>query len=223
MSTRKTVSFFQYPYPAEPRNWTEEERAYGRGLKRLFDILFSRKLQNVLIADKAVDARTIDDGAVGLHHLREGFGTDLDITENESVTTLETGVSQAQSTADGAVTAAAAAQSTADGAVTAAAAAQSTADNAVTAAAAAQSTADDAVTAATTAQSTADSAVTAATTAQSTADSAVTAATAAQSTADGLTDQLMPVGITVITPTSPSYGMWSQITVDGMTAWTRIA
>ena len=139
MSTRKTVSFFQYPYPAEPRNWTEEERAYGRGLKRLFDILFSRKLQNVLIADKAVDARTIDDGAVQLHHLREGFGADLDITENESVTTLETGVAQAQSTAD------------------------------------------------------------------------------------GLTDKLMPVGITVITSTSPSYGIWSQITVDGMTAWTRIS
>ena len=216
MNTRKTVSFFQYPYPAEPRNWTEEERAYGRGLKRLFDILFSRKLQNVLIADKAVDARTIDDGAVGLHHLREGFGTDLDITENESVTTLETGVSRAQSTADNAATAAAAAQQTADRGV-------SDASNAMQAARDAQSTADDAVTAAAAAQSTADDAVTAATTAQSTADSAVTAATAAQSTADGLTDQLMPVGITVITPTSPSYGMWSQITVDGMTAWTRIA
>ena len=216
MSTRKTVSFFQYPYPAEPRNWTEEERAYGRGLKRLFDILFSRKLQNVLIADKAVNARTIDDGAVQLHHLREGFGTDLDITENESVTTLETGVEQAQSTADDAVTAAAAAQQTADRGV-------SDASNAMQAARDAQSTADDAVTAAAAAQSTADDAVTAATTAQSTADSAVTAATAAQSTADGLTDQLMPVGITVIIPTSPSYGMWSQITVDGMTAWTRIA
>lgn len=209
MSTRKTVSFFQYPYPAEPRNWTEEERAYGRGLKRLFDILFSRKLQNVLIADKAVDARTIDDGAVQLHHLREGFGTDLDITENESVTTLETGVAQAQSTADGAVTAAAAAQQTADRGVSDAAAAQSTADDAVTAAAAAQSTADDAVTAAAAAQSTADD--------------AVQAASDAQDTADGLTDKLMPVGITVITPTSPSYGIWSQITVDGMTAWTRTA
>ena len=237
MNTRKTVSFFQYPYPAEPRNWTEEERAYGRGLKRLFDILFSRKLQNVLIADKAVNARTIDDGAVQLHHLREGFGTDLDITENESVTTLETGVAQAQSTADGAVTAAAAAQQTADrgvsdasNAMQAASDAQDTADGAVTAAAAAQSTADDAVTAAAAAQSTADGAVTAAAAAQSTADDAVTAAAAAQQTAstaqqtaDGLTDKLMPVGITVITPTSPSYGTWSQTEVGGMTAWTRIA
>ena len=190
MSTRKTVSFFQYPYPAEPRNWTEEERAYGRGLKRLFDILFSRKLQNVLIADKAVDARTIDDGAIQLHHLREGFGTDLDITENESVTTLETGVSQAQSTADGAVTAAAAAQQTADQGVL-------DASNAMQAASDAQDTADD----------------------------AVTAAAAAQSTADGLTDQLMPIGITVIMDTSPAFGTWVEVTNIGLdvSAWRRTA
>ena len=102
MSTRKAASFYQYPYPAEPRNWTDEERAYGRGLRKLFDILFSRKLQNVLIADKAVNSRTIDDKAIHLHHLRDGFGADLDITENESITSLETGVTQAQEAAESA-------------------------------------------------------------------------------------------------------------------------
>lgn len=209
MSTRKAASFYQYPYPAEPRNWTDEERAYGRGLKKLFDILFSRKLQNILIADKAVNSRTIDDGAIHLHHLRDGFGADLDITENESITSLETGVTQAEQAAESAATSATASQQAAEGSATSASTAQQAAESAAVSAAAAQQDASGAVTAAAAAQQTADG--------------AATAASNAQQTADGLTDKLMPVGITVITPTSPSYGTWSQITVDGMTAWTRTA
>lgn len=216
MSTRKAASFYQYPYPAEPRNWTDEERAYGRGLRKLFDILFSRKLQNVLIADKAVNSRTIDDKAIHLHHLRDGFGADLDITENESITSLETGVTQAQEAAESAAASATASRQAAEGSAASASTAQQAAESAAASATAAQQDASGAVTAA-------SSAITAASTAQQTADGAVTAAAAAQQTADGLTDKLMPVGITVITPTSPSYGTWSQTEVGGMAAWTRTA
>ena len=178
---RKEVSSYQYPYPAEPRNWNDEERLYARGLRRLFDILFSRKLQNMMIADKAISARTIADGAVQIRHLTEGFGSDLDISGNDSVTTLNTAVSAAQRTADQAVLNASAAQRTADQAVLNASAAQRTADQAVLDAA------------------------------------------AAKSTADGLTDKLMPIGITIIADTAPAWGTWTQITVDTMTAWTRTA
>lgn len=192
---RKTVTSYQYPYPAEPKNWNDEERLYGRGLRRLFDILFSRKLQNVMIADKAINARVIDDGAVQIRHLTEGFGSDLDISSNDSVTTLNTAVSAAQGTADQAVLDASAAQGTADQAVLDAANAQGTADQAVLDASAAQGTADQ----------------------------AVLDAAAAQSTADGLTDKLMPIGITIIAETVPAWGTWTQITVDTLTAWTRTA
>lgn len=192
---RKTVTSYQYPYPAEPRNWNDEERLYGRGLRRLFDILFSRKLQNVMIADKAVNARTIADEAVQIRHLTEGFGSDLDISGNDSVTTLNTAVSAVQGTADQAVLDASAAQGTADQAVLDAAAAKGIADQAVLDAASAQGTADQ----------------------------AVLDAAAAQSTADGLTDKLMPVGITIIADTVPAWGTWTQITVDTLTAWTRTA
>lgn len=202
MEKRKEVSTYQYPYPAEPRNWSEDERQYGRGLRRLFDILFSRKLQNVMIADKAITARNIDAGAVHLYHLREGFGTELDISENQAVTGLTDAAGAAQDTADTAVGAAADAQ---------------------TAAADAQTTADTAASAASAAQDTANTAVSAAADAQATADRAVQAAATAQRTADGLTNLLMPVGITIIAAASPTWGTWTQTTVDTLTAWTRTA
>lgn len=195
MEKRKEVTTYQYPYPAEPRNWSDDERLYGRGLRRLFDILFSRKVQNVLIADKAVNARVIEDGAVQIRHLQEGLGTELDISDNQSVIDLANAAGGAQGTADQAVLDAKAAQGTADQAVRDAAAAQGTADGAVSAAASAQQTAD----------------------------SAVSAAAAAQGTANGLPDLLMPVGITIIASTSPSWGTWTQTTVDSKTAWTRTA
>ena len=125
---RKEVTLYQYPYPNEPKNWTQEERMYGQGLRRLFDILFSRKLQNVLIADNAINSRTIADKAVEIRHTADGFGSVLDISENETITTMAGDIQTAQNTADGAVTAAGNAQSTADGAVTAAENAQSTAN-----------------------------------------------------------------------------------------------
>jgi len=137
MAQKNASTGYQYPYPPEPRSWGQEERQFSNGLRRLFDILFSKKLQNVLIADGAVNGRTIASGAIGLRHLVSGFGAALDISDNATVGSLENAMTEiaretdaAQSTADGAVTAAAAAQSTADGAVTAAAAAQSTADGA---------------------------------------------------------------------------------------------
>ena len=68
---------------------------------------------------------------------------------------------------------AAAAQSTADGASTAASTAQTTANNAASAASTAQTTANNAASAASTAQTTANNAATAASTAQSTADAAL--------------------------------------------------
>lgn len=195
MEKRKEVTTYQYPYPAEPRNWSDDERLYGRGLRRLFDILFSRKVQNVLIADKAVNARVIEDGAVQIRHLQEGLGTELDISDNQSVINLANATGGAQDTADQAVRDAAAAQGTANQAVQDAAAAQGTADQAVQDAAAAQQTADN----------------------------AVSAAAAAQGTADSLTNKLMPVGITIIASSAPSWGAWVQTAVDSKTAWTRTA
>ena len=223
MSTRKAASFYQYPYPAEPRNWTDEERAYGRGLRKLFDILFSRKLQNVLIADKAVNSRTIDDKAIHLYHLRDGFGADLDITENESITSLETGVTQAQEAAESAAASATASRQAAEGSAASASTAQQAAKSAAASANTAQQSASTAQQSASSAVATAEAAQQTASTAQQTASTAQQTASTAQQTADGLTDKLMPVGITVITPTSPSYGTWSQTEVGGMTAWTRTA
>lgn len=63
--SRKVVTGYQYPYPAEPKTWNDEERLYGRGLRRLFDTLFSRKVQ--------------------IQHLADGFGKDLDISDNASI------------------------------------------------------------------------------------------------------------------------------------------
>lgn len=206
---RKETTSYQYPYPAEPKTWNDEERLYGRGLRRLFDILFSRKLQNVMIEDKAINARVIADSSVQIRHLADGFGTDLDISDNGSITSLITATGDAQGTADQAVGDAAVAQGTADQAVSDAAAAQGIADQAVLDAAAAQSTADQAVL---------DAAA-----AQGTADQAVSDAAAAQTTADGLTDKLMPIGITIIASTAPTWGTWTQTTVDTLTAWTRTA
>ncbi len=97
---------YQYPYPNEPSKWGFEERQFSQGLRHLFDMLFSRKLQNVLIADGAVNGRTIAKGSVALRHLVEDFGKDLDISENESITELAEDVSGAQSTADSAASAA---------------------------------------------------------------------------------------------------------------------
>lgn len=225
----KTSTFQQYPYPPEPSKWTHEERMYAQGLRRLFDILFSRKLQNALIADGAVTSRNIKQKSVALGHLVDGFGSSLDITENQSVINLESDTSTAQATADDAVADAAAAQRTADLATLDAAAAQRTADDAVADAAAAQSTADQAVLDAADAQQTADDAVADAAAAQSTADQAVQDAAAAQQTANGKASAAdvqsiaMPVGITIIATAAPSFGTWSQTTVDSMTAWTRTA
>lgn len=140
MAQKNASMGYQYPYPPEPRSWGQEERQFSNGLRRLFDILFSKKLQNVLIADGAVNGRTIAKESIALRHLVPGFGENLDISENAAVESLENTMTevaieagQAQSTADSAVTAAAVAQSTADGAVTAAGVAQSTADTAVSA------------------------------------------------------------------------------------------
>ena len=123
MAQKNASTGYQYPYPPEPRSWGQEERQFSNGLRQLFDILFSKKLQNVLIADGAVNGRTIASGAIGLRHLVSGFGAALDISDNAIVGSLENTMTEiaretdaAQSTADGAVTAAAAAQSTADGA-----------------------------------------------------------------------------------------------------------
>lgn len=135
MSERKKVfTNYQYPFPAEPSKWDQEERNFSQGLRHLFDILFSRKVQNVLIADGAVTSRNIKSESVGLRHLVNGFGRDLDISGNETVARLTDKIDGAQETADDAVADAAAAQRTADNAASAAATAQSTANNAQNAA-----------------------------------------------------------------------------------------
>lgn len=143
MSERKKVSTnFHYPYPAEPEKWGQEERRFSQGLRQLFDILFARKVQNVLIADNAITSRNIKSKSIGLSHLADGFGASLDITENTTITDIQSNVETAQSTADDAAEAASAAQITADDAAAAASAAQSTADDAAESASSAQSTAD---------------------------------------------------------------------------------
>ena len=115
MSGRKKVfTNYQYPFPAEPSKWDQEERNFSQGLRHLFDILFSRKVQNVLIADDAVTSRNIKSESVGLRHLVNGFGRDLDISGNETVARLTDIIETAQETADDAVADAAAAQRTAD-------------------------------------------------------------------------------------------------------------
>ena len=120
----------------------------------------------------------------------QAIGNSLTFTANERIQLIVSSVSQAQSAADDAASAAETAQGTADGAVSAASAAQSTADaaqqtanGAQSAASAAQSAADAAQSAATGAQSTADAAQQAASNAQGTANAAQTAANTAQSAA----------------------------------------
>lgn len=205
MSGRKKVfTNYQYPFPAEPSKWDQEERNFSQGLRHLFDILFSRKVQNVLIADGAVTSRNIKSESVGLRHLVNGFGRDLDISDNETVGLLTSDIEAAQNTADDAVADAATAQSTADAAASAASNAQTTANTAVSSAAAAQSTADGAVTAAAEALSTANS---------------------AQSTADAVPNTLYPIGIIILNNTAPSFGTWEQVDigVQAVTAWRRTA
>ena len=121
----------------------------------------------------------------------QAIGNSLTFTANERIQLIVSSVSQAQSAADDAASAAETAQGTADGAVSAAQTAQSTADAAQSTASAAQSaaetaqgTAESAASAAQTAQTAANNAQSAAETAQGTADGAVSAADAAQSTAD---------------------------------------
>ena len=121
----------------------------------------------------------------------QAIGNSLTFTANERIQFIVSSVSQAQSAADDAASAAETAQGTADGAVSAAQTAQSIADAAQSAASAAQSaaetaqgTAESAASAAQTAQTAANNAQSAAETAQGTADGAVSAAGAAQSTAD---------------------------------------
>ena len=121
----------------------------------------------------------------------QAIGNSLTFTANERIQLIVSSVSQAQSAADDAASAAETAQGTADGAVSTAQTAQSIADAAQSAASAAQSaaetaqgTAESAASAAQTAQTAANNAQSAAETAQGTADGAVSAASAAQSAAD---------------------------------------
>ena len=92
----------------------------------------------------------------------QAIGNSLTFTANERIQLIVSSVSQAQSAADDAASAAETAQGTADGAVSAAQTAQSTADAAQQAASNAQGTANAAQTAADTAQSTASAAQSAA-------------------------------------------------------------
>ena len=89
MAQKNASTGYQYPYPPEPRSWGQEERQFSNGLRRLFDILFARKLQNVLIADGAVNGRTIAEKSVALRHLVEGFGDELDISRNATIESLD--------------------------------------------------------------------------------------------------------------------------------------
>lgn len=120
----------------------------------------------------------------------QAIGNSLTFTANERIQLIVSSVSQAQSAADDAASAAETAQGAADGAVSAASAAQSTADaaqqtanGAQSTASAAQTAADAAQSAATGAQTTANAAQQAASNAQGTANAAQTAANTAQSTA----------------------------------------
>jgi hypothetical protein len=97
---------------------------------------------------------------------------------------IETGISDAQTTANEATAAAEAAQSLAAAGVSNAAAAQSTANTAVSAAAAAQATANSAVGAASNAQTTANTGVESASAAQTTANTALANAAAALTAAN---------------------------------------
>lgn len=202
--SKKVFTNYQYPFPAEPSKWDQEERNFSQGLRHLFDILFSRKVQNVLIADGAVTSRNIKSESVGLRHLVNGFGRDLDISDNETVGLLTSGIEAAQDTADDAVADAATAQSTADAAASAASNAQTTADSAGTAAANAQRTADNAASAAATAQSTANN---------------------AKNAADAVPNTLYPIGIIILNSTAPGVGTWTQVDigVPAVTAWQRTA
>lgn len=215
---------YQYPYPAEPRNWNTDERQFSQGLRRLFDILFARKLQGVMIADGAVNGRTIAEASVAQRHLVDGFGAALDISENPDMVHATAAAGAAQNAAAAAAVAAAAAQGTANTGVAAAGAAQNAADAASVAAAAAQGTADTGVAAAADAQATANRAVTAASVAKQTADDAVTAAGAAQADVDALPDVFFPVGTIVMMTEAPSFGTWEEIDLglQDVTAWKRV-
>ena len=37
----KTSSGFQYPFPTIPQKWTQEEKHFATGIRRIFDIIFA--------------------------------------------------------------------------------------------------------------------------------------------------------------------------------------
>lgn len=89
LTQNKQVNSLQYPFPAVPQSWSQEEKQFAQGLRRVFDILFSKKVSSVLLADGSVTSRILAKKAVALSNLIDGFGETLDISENESVESLE--------------------------------------------------------------------------------------------------------------------------------------
>lgn len=224
-TNKRGASSYQYPFPAIPKEWKRDEMQFAFGLRHLFDILFSKKVSSVLIGDGAVVSRNIAKKAVGLSHVADEFGAELDISGNSSVTGLNASVNAAQSRADSAYTAAGNAQSAADNAASAASQAQQTANTAVTNAAAAQSAADNAASAVSNLEDTVQDLQSAVTNAQYTASSAANAANSAQNMIQRLPDTLYPVGIIIIANDVPfDFGVWSEVNIGltGTKAWERI-
>lgn len=87
--SKKTAANYQYPFPLIPKNWGHDEMQFAQGIRRLFDILFSKKVSSVLLADGSVTSRILAKKAVAVANLVDGFGEALDISENESVESLE--------------------------------------------------------------------------------------------------------------------------------------
>lgn len=44
MLPNKHTTAYQYPFPAVPEKWTEEEKRFAAGLRDLFDQLFARRI-----------------------------------------------------------------------------------------------------------------------------------------------------------------------------------
>lgn len=87
--SKKTSANYQYPFPLIPKKWGHDEMQFAQGIRRLFDLLFSKKVQSVLLADESVTSRVLAPKAVALKHIADGFGAALDISGNASITELD--------------------------------------------------------------------------------------------------------------------------------------
>lgn len=93
---KHNISSYQYPFPMIPKNWGRDEMQFAQGLRRLFDILFAKKVSNDTTPVIEVNCGTINSLPVSISNskikktmkvLSAVFGTPSAPTNDWTVTT----------------------------------------------------------------------------------------------------------------------------------------